>query len=261
MQPLYFLAGVTPATLTPGNGQHVRLCRSLLSSRGLADVFADVAEGEYSSFELPGRGPCDRVGTILAYNTPAGQAPRRLGYWPEEQQWTQVGDDLWIGIDPAGPPTPEELRRKRQFDWWQAVLGDGAKYSIPVIRRPDGSTGLPTELYVHPLTGRLEEPIKARYRRYWDESAEVADWFFNGGFDGETSSFTKARALALAVDALSINYRYGPLEQSVLRLVDSENYLTVLSATVDVQGVVAAGQQKKSGDAADLSTLPGPQGV
>jgi hypothetical protein len=252
MQPLYFLAGVTKATLEPGS----RLCRSLLAARGLAEVFADVGEGDYAASELSGRGPGDRPGTILSYITPAGSAARRLGFYPDEQQWTQVGDDVWLGLDPADLPTPEDLRRKRQCDGYLVELADGRRYVVPVIRRPDGSSDLPRELVINPLTGRLEEPVKDRYRRYWDASAEVASWFFTEGFDN--SSFTKQRGLALATEALSLNYRYGPLEQFVLRLVDAQNYLAVLGTTVDVAAVLAAGEQKKSGDAADLSTSHGP---
>lgn len=252
MQPLYFLADVTKATLAPGG----RLCRSLLAARGLAATFADVGEGDYAASELAGRGPGDRSGLILSYNTPAGIAARRVGYYPDEQKWTKVGDDLWIGMDPADLPKPDELRRKRVFDGYFVELADGQHYAVPVVRRPDESTNLPRDMYVDPLTGVLREPIKEAYRRYWDDSADVGQWFFSeGGFDAGT--FTKQRALGLSIDVLSINYRYGPLEQSVLRLVDSLNYLTVLGTSIDIQAVMEAGQQKKSGDGDAPSTSHG----
>lgn len=249
MQPLYFLAGVDAANLAPGN----RLNRSILESRGIAEAFSDVGDGDHACSQLSGRGPGDRSGCILSYITPAGQAARRVGFYPDEQQWTQVGTDVWIGIDFADRPKPDELRRRQTSDGYWVELADGQRYAIPVIRRRDGSSNLPTDMATNPLTGRFEESIKPRYAKYWEQAAIAAEWFFGEhGFDGPT--FDKSQALQMAIMALSLNYRVGPLEQFVLRLVDSSNFLEVLAAAVDVHGTLIGAESQPPASPTVLET-------
>lgn len=221
-QPLYFLPDLRAAA-----AEGIPLRKQVLKERGLLEVFADVPYVEQPLNELKGRGPDGLAGCILYYQTPNGQIPRQSGYCPKEQQWTPVGDGslLWIGVDTAEPPKPEEMARKKQYGGYRITLGDG-DWLVPTIRRPDGSTELPTDM-VWDSTGRLIEPIKPLYQAYWEETKEVATWFFDG------VEPDRQRALELAIRALSINYRYGRNEHNVLRAIDSESLLIVLAATVD----------------------------
>lgn len=248
-QPLYFLPGLARAQLLPGG----KLSRSLLAARGLADIFADVGIGrdDFGSAELAGRGPGNLSGIILFYQTPTGDIPRRVDYRPDEQRWEAIGDGAWIGIDTADPPKPEDLARRKQYGGYTLELADGQRWHVPVIRRPDGTTELPTDLYWD-AAGKICEPLKERYRAYWDETAEVAEWFF--GDDGfESKSFEKGKALGYAVRALSLNYRFDRAEQNTLKVVDRENFMTILATTVDVPKVTDISEaQKKSGDASSM---------
>lgn len=220
---MYFLPDLRSAA-----AEGVALRRQVLTERGLAEVFADVPYAEQPLQELPGRGPADKPGCLLCYQTTASQIPRRWGYYPREQTWTAVGDGslLWIGVDTAEPPKPEEMARKKQYDGYSVLLGDGNRWNVPIIRAPDDSTSLPRDM-VWDATGRLIEPIKPLYQAYWNETAETCRWVF----DGEQPDY--GRALELAVRALSINYRFGRSEQNVLRIIDSETLSGVLVATVD----------------------------
>jgi hypothetical protein len=76
-------------------------------------------------------------------------------------------------------------------------------------------------------TGKMVEPIKPAYLKYWEETAETAAWIF------DAAEPDYARALELAVRALSLNYRYGRNEHNILRVIDSDNIVAVLAATVD----------------------------
>jgi hypothetical protein len=106
-------------------------------------------------------------------------------------------------------------------------------------------------------TGKLIEPLKPKYQKYWDDSAEVASWFYGDAAEGTQfggPSFSKARALELAVQILSLNYRYSRAEHDVLRMIDSTNYLAVLGASVDVPAVKER-LQKKTNQATTNSEL------
>ena len=257
MQPLYFLPGVTRGTLLPGG----ELSRSLLESRGLANVFADVTTADAVVNELTGPGPGKQTGLVLTYRDADGQVDGRMGYYAAQQEWQSFLDGkLWIGIDTANPPTPEQLRRKRQHRGYPIELADGDQWQIPIIRRPDGSSLLPTDMYVDDA-GELQQPLKRQYLTYWEESAEVADWFFSengsGSFGGE--SFSAKKALSLAVRALSLNYRFGDREQAVLRILDSETYIAVLGFSVDVVRfrAIAEAQKKTEPPSGTETITPG----
>lgn len=235
-QPLYFLPHVNWT-----REQNISITRSIIREAGLADIFSDVREGSVGFNVLSGRGPGDLSGTIVFY-TDDREPPHRMGYYPAEQVWTPAGDGgkLWIGLDTDRKPTPAEIRRRLLHPGYQLELADGQTYSIPVVRRPDGSTNLPTD-FVFDAAGKLQEPIKDTYRAYWDASAEVCQWFYNE----DAPKFDKAKAISLAIDVLKLNYRYGVLEQNALRLIDATNWMSVLAFSVDLPRVQAERDAQK----------------
>lgn len=247
-QPLYFLPDLRAAQC-----DNTALRRSVLKERGLTDVFADVPMEQQPCFDLTGRGPGNKSGVILAYQTAAGHVPTRLGYYPDEQDWTPVGDGslLWIGINPADPPKPEEMARRRQYGGYSLPLGDGNRWQVPIIRRRDGSSELPRAMGWD-AAGRYAEPLKPAFQSYWDETGPVADWYFGGMVE----PFGNQRALELALRALSLNYRYGRNEHAVLNVIDTETFLTVLAATIDAFRVDDVLESlKKTSDPQDTQSI------
>lgn len=235
-QPIYFLPRVQWQ-----RGQNLSVTRSIIREAGLADVFADVSEDNVGFVQVSGRGPGDLSGTIIAYCD--RQPPRRIGYYAD-QKWEKIGDGstLWVGTEPNEPATPEQLQKRRVHPGYSLELGDGNTYTIPVVRRPDGSTNLPTDM-VFDAAGKLQEPIKPAYTRYWESSAEVCQWFFGG----EPAAPDKAKALQLAIEVLGLNYRYGLAEHQALRLIDATNFLAILALSVDLPRVQLEQEaQKKS---------------
>jgi hypothetical protein len=230
-QPLYFLPHVQWV-----RGQNIAITRSIIREAGLTDIFSDVSEDHVGFNCLPGRGPGELSGTIIFY-TDNREPPRRMGYYENEQTWHPVGDGskCWIGIDNDSPPKPDEMRRKRVHDGYTLELADGARWTIPVIRRPDGSTGLPTDM-VFDAAGKYSEPIKPAYLSYWEASAKVCDWVFA---ESSNDSIDNPEALKLAIEALNLNYRYGMQEHNVLRFIDKTNCQVLLMLSVDLPRVRA----------------------
>lgn len=225
-QPLYFLP-----SLTWTRDQTEATTRLILKDRGLSEIFRDVKRDEIGFQELAGRGPDDKSGSIIWYSDNR-EPPRRCGYYAAEQAWHDCGA-FYIGIDTASPPTPADLRRKREHAGYALELADGNQWMIPVVRRPNDTTELPTDLFVD-AAGNLCEPIKPAYQKYWDAGKEVCEWFF-----GETPAdqVPTRKALQLAIDAVGLNYRYGEAEHRVLRFVDKENFMDILTTTIDMQAV------------------------
>lgn len=238
-QPLYFLPAVT---MTRETALPAR--REILVAHGLMDVFADVKMESLGFNNLSGIGPGNKSGVIVFYTSPVTDIPRRIGYFPDEQTWHPVDDGslLWIGLDNTSPPTPDDLRRTKTFTGYEIELGDGNLWDIPVIRCPaDESTSLPATQYVE--RGKFVRTIKAAYKQYWEESVEIADWFFSG----EKKEMPIVRLHELCVRAIGINYRFGENEQRLMSVVDSENWMALLGCTVDFNKVQAMGDvQKKS---------------
>ena len=222
-QPLFFLPN-----LRKHQCDSVAQMRAILKERGLTDIFADVPHDDMCIVELTGRGPDDKSGMILAYQSPVTDIPRRIEFHPAEQEWTRVDDGLYLGIDTAEPPSAKDLERKSQYGGYRVPLA-GNDWLVPVIRRPDDTTLLPRDWFWD-ATGRTVQPIKPAYRAFWEETADVLDWFIADELPPEATSH---RALELCVRALSINYRFGRNEQNVMRVIDPDNAMTILGVTVD----------------------------
>lgn len=245
-QPIYFLPGVATAQLVD-NGQ---FNRRVLAANGLAEIFVDVKAEDASYQELSG--PGGKSGMFLCYQTPQERAtvgiplgaklPRITGYAPEEQDWEQLSERLWIGVDKNERPCGNDLKRKRQYAGYDIELADGCTWTVPVIRRQDGSTELPVDMSFG-SDGRLAEVIKDAYRQIWNDTESIAECYFSGNFTG----VDKSKAFDIAIRALGLNYRFGHAEQRITKAVDSTNYFDILSLVVDYPRFMAVrAMEKKS---------------
>jgi hypothetical protein len=250
-QPLYFLPHLHPDQVSS-----VSTRKAMLRERGLLDVFADVPLDLMPCVNVTGRGPGDLSGAILYYQSPKTDIPRRSYYKPSEQEWKPIGDgsQVWIGIDPSDPPTPDDLVRRQVYDGYDVELADGKTWKVPVIRRcHNGSTNLPTDM-IWDATGALIEPIKPAYEQLWKDTETVVRWFTE-----ERDDVLRSDCLRYAVKALSINYRYGPNEQNIVRAIDTTNYHTILQAMVDfpTYRYLMDSQKKMSDPSSEPDSTPG----
>lgn len=225
MQPLYFLPRAADNR------------RETIIAHGLGYIFADIRDDEVCGCQIIGKGPSGEPGWIVAAKTvPSVDAdgitvparpPVEMRYKPDSQTWKKtLAGDIWIGVNPADPPTPVELQRRQTFPGTGIDLA-GDSWNVPLLRRPDDSSLLPRS-FEFDSAGRLHQPLDERYREIWERTAEAVELFVGGGDTDEAISW----ALPLCVDALALNYRFGRDEQNVLKLLDSRNWLAVLAAAI-----------------------------
>jgi len=276
--PLYFLPKISRAQLAAGG----IISREILRLRGLEAALADVqrADRDCALFDLTGPGPGGHSGCLLVACPGAGRDPGpRAHYAPDLQEWREVqkgeggrekgdGGGLWIGLDRDLPPAPADLERRRVLPGYEVTLA-GQSWTVPVIRDPQGGTGLPRDWTV--AGDQVLETVKPGYRAAWEHAAETVALYFD---PAAAAALPRLRAVELCIEALGVNYRVGVHEQNLLGLVDSENWLSVLAAAADVPGYLdlyRAAQQKKTelnantnspgpGPAAAASGSPGPAG-
>ena len=242
--PLYFLPAVSHAELAPGG----RLSAAVLARFGdLIDVLGGEVDlrRDLSLSEVTGHGPGGKSG-CLVIPLPPGPPPVRLCYAPDFQTWVKVegsesaagpsplapspSSAYFIGTDNEYPPTPADLRRRRTFHGYEVELA-GESWTVPVIRDPEGGSGLPRD-FVYADGGRIKQRIKAQYFALWEKFARAC-WLF---FDPESPwplRMELTEATDLCLSALRLNYRVGRAEQNLLGLVDSETWYTILAAAVD----------------------------
>ena len=205
----------------------------------LTSIFNDAPDASTSFFQLKGSGPGGFQGCIAA--TWGEEAPSRLGYYEQHQEWQPVGDGtrLWIGLDPNEPPTPKDLARPKQLPGYKIDLADGKQWLIPTYRLVNGDYGLPFDFYR--AGNEIVREVKPRFADKWEQAGEV--W---SAFMGE-AKFSEEMALDYSTEALGVNYRYDANLHARLRLFDSTNWEDLLGATVDLPRVIEAlAAQKKT---------------
>jgi hypothetical protein len=258
--PTYFFPRVPHSRLA----DHDKLSQSFLAEVGLARTFDDVTsiQRDCSCVDLTGIGPGGASGCLLTVMPTSGKAPIRVGFFPEFQTWKAVlGDRVWVGVDREYPPTPEDLIRKRTREGYVIELND-QQWKIPVINGPGGLTQLECE-WTWDEQGVVQEAVAETYRDMWESFASVKNMLFDR--DAVDFSMNRQEGGDRCIDALTINYRFGPVEQNILKLISNDTWITILMAAVDYPTFRAAvefeeGEQKKTSpeDQADSqSTSPG----
>lgn len=172
------------------------------------------------------QGP-DGFSGVLLFAQPARLAPlaQRVGYYAADQIWHERAG-YWIGWDRGCPPDPASLARESLTAGVEEILGDGHVWCCPLIRRLGRAPNLPRVMEVD-AAGEFGMRVLPAYDWAWELSGEI----FNRVFGEPTYPF--ADAFRLAVGALSLNYRVGPDEASLLGLITTLNFQKVFEAAID----------------------------
>jgi len=236
--PIYFFPGVSIKELVPRDVFNADVLREC----GLESVLGDIRQvrDSCSLFELVKPGPGNATGTLLTVTN--GNPPARSGYLPDAQDWHEkpAGFDVWVGIDREDIPTPSDLARRKILHGYEIELSDNETWTVPIIRCPfgresHGQSSLPMD-YVYGRDGVAKAVITEEYMDLWRLTGEAWDHWY----DRENhASIEFETLLRIGVESLGLSYRYGKIEQTVLRLMNSRNWEDVIAAVLDVPLMIA----------------------
>lgn len=203
-----------------------------LSSKPTADQIAEAGLG-YALQRVTHRGsdsgPDGRHGVTVVEG---GNEDGRLGYWPTKQTWRQIPRrDVWVGWYSDAKPTPQRLARVEQISGRWIMADDGTMWLAPMARRWQEMSGRMLWDYNLPRRMELAEDgrwvpggVTARYERLWtmamayEEAAKAA--LSEVPDQDDCVRFLFDEIDTLAVGALQINYRIGPVELDSLGVYD-----------------------------------------
>lgn len=180
-----------------------------------------------------------------------------VGYFPEYQQWERINDDVLVGLNTQSVPSPGDLQRPALLAGETMILGDGNQWQIPVARRfvemndmPQMVCALPQKMQHIKGQWQIGE-VLPKYKRLWELAGEAWDSFVS---TGKTHGEKLLLDIDLAVEALSANYRIGPVEAGMLGLflTDGKHVYDVLRTLVDMDGLEAITQKKTSDEPLNL---------
>src|SRR5579872_1050971 len=259
---LYFIPDLVYSQLSP---QTIR-------AAGLDEIFADLIASPalcQSSLQFrqvhSDRGPGGKSGVLLA-PAPRADDESAIGFFPDRQAWIPNGKH-WLGYaTDAELPGPETLRRRDATPGYDTELGDGRIWDLPVIRRLGRFPALPQSMALDQF-GEFAMCVLPEYDPFWAASETMFQFLF------KAMTLPWKEAFELAVKSVSLNYRVGLAEASVLRLITTQNYQSIYAAACDWTKVEALlgepdgapgntpADQKKSDSPskpASTNTRPGP---
>ena len=183
MGPIYFFPNARRDQLV--KPMSTQLDRAFVAARGVEAAFVGVrnVNAQTSCQELPGKGPGGQSGVLIQVLPAGGDAPPRLGFHPEFQQWYErpAGCDCWVGID-REHPTPSDLLHTAKPTGTPLELGDGNSWRIPIVRCPFGRDALgrsqlPRD-FAYDSSGQFQTVRSADSDALWELSGLAWDHFF-----------------------------------------------------------------------------------
>jgi hypothetical protein len=221
---LYFIPGV----------QKEQLTRSFVASRPEAVPLFDLVHSprlfslHLQVMPVEGRGPDGSSGCIIAGQPVVDTPEQQYGYFPDVQKWQKIGE-RWIGYQTDMLPGPESLRRKTQISGQEVELNDGLIWLSPVIRpwnNTDWGCGLPLTIGLDEQ-GECTAQIDEKYSAIWRLSGKLVAVVMADFPETMKQRFSDA------VECLSVNYRVGQPEATILKLFNTQAIREVLRTAVD----------------------------
>ena len=178
---------------------------------------------------------------LLIGNVSGVIAPTVTTRWYCRADYTgrECDRQVFVGIDEAARPTPEDLQRKKLRPGYDIKLGDGRMYHVPRALAFQ-KKGAPICAFPAKLEWREGVAYRvcsdAKYQRLLGEAMDLVGQMLAGEvvYDSER-----------ALEVLALNYRVGAPEASILGLFDDDAVLEVLQAFCDVKGAMAIISDKK----------------
>ena len=224
-----------------------------------------------SAEELKARGLDDRVDEHVSYCEcdgpdgthgvictvskvePGGASPAARYSAGNGQVWEKASDgDYWIGFNSDDRPAPEDLARgaDEQIQGHTVEMLDGQEWLVPCARVFPQGSALPSALVLGPEGEVIREPLEKfagfskRMERVWSALEVQMGW--REGSDDEADALDDTEGFANMAEALSLNYRIGAREISMLRLASNVTMTRVLLAAVDFPTVKRLGEEMRA---------------
>jgi len=253
--PLYFFPGIRLESIVKNN----RLDLAFLAGRGVAPAFAGIRDvrSQMSVQELRAHGPGNHSGALLT--VVAGDVPLRLGFFPDFQTWHErpAGCEAWVGLDREYPPMPANLAHAVLMRGHDVELSDGNFWHVPIVRSPFdrdamGRSSLPRD-FSYDQSGRAISTRQSSSDQVWELSAAAWDHTM---CPAQMPSLNLSLLLELCVSTIGLNYRFGKVEQELLRPINSANWEAISDALLDVPLLEERVELEKKNQAALQAGLP-----
>jgi hypothetical protein len=209
------------------------------------------------------RGPDGMKGVVVCHG---GNQDGKLGYWPEDQTWKRIPcSAIWCGMFTAEPPRPDDLARTEQISGEWIKLDDGHRWLAPKARRWLEIDDRLLWDYNLPRRMTLSEDglwqpgdVKPKYTRLWQMATEyeaaAAAAISQSAEDDGTVRFSYEEIDLLAISALQVNYRVGPVELDLLGVYDDSSRQRIIDVLLDNATWLAWLKKKLAADQAGGSS-------
>lgn len=188
--------------------------------------------------KCPAMGPNGASGTLATGCSGAWD----LTFDGERQEWMQLEEGLWLGVERDATVRPADVARRAQCGGHAVRMLD-ADWVMPVARLPAGGSLLPQRRRFAETGPGFRWEVEACHARLLDLAG--AWWDEKRGAGGFTDAM-----LDEAVDlALQVNYRIGLREMVALDAMPLATMRDIVDALVDwptVERLAAAQAEKKS---------------
>lgn len=211
-----------------------RVNAALLKRCGLTSVFSETLELPKQCTQHKCTGPNEIPGIVLCPScVHAEEPPSRTFKAGASQFWCDRGD-FWIGLHKGNEPKPEDLEREKVYPAF--VLKDryGSRWSLPIIRMPDGKGSLPVE-YGFDRDGELIHRICSEFKDVWELSGDALDLMQSASSEVESETnkrWSEADKIKMSLEFLAINYRVSLHEVSALFEVGKAVFDTEFATSV-----------------------------
>lgn len=272
---LYILPGIGPADLGATVVKE-QVLRDRHLSAALADIRVLPRDATLNQLTRPAGLDCS-LATLIAPNLRDG-TPVDCRYLPDEQTWEVVQTAegkvaYWIGWNNGQVPQPNDLLRREVIFGNTVEDGQGRKWQVPIARAAGAETGcLPKRYAFDPITSATTTTVRDDMLWLWRLAGEIWDycvWHAQESEDRESeppeaSKISMDGLAQAALKVLSVNYRIGPKEASVLGVFEDKTVMKVLQACVNWGFIVEVKKKQAQrlssssspGDAADSPTTP-----
>lgn len=178
-----------------------------------------------------------------------------VGYYPDRQTWRQeLGQPYWVGMWHAADqrPRPETLERDNVIPGATLRLDDGYAWTIPRARHYEEFDGqivtrrvLPARLTRDEAGQWVPGEVKERYRRLWTLTTEYLEAIIAAAEDETGRVIVRfSQVDDLVMEAMTCNYRVGPIELDLLGIYDDHMRDRVLRILTDLDGWAALCKKK-----------------